>query len=56
MLSPCLAVVAGHMSFSLSFSGVMPLPEVLRVGEQIAQGLEQLHAAKVLALDLKPGG
>jgi hypothetical protein len=35
---------------------VVPLLEVLRMGEQIAQGLEQLHLAGVLALDLKPGG
>ncbi len=37
-------------------SGVMPLPEALQAGVQIAQGLEQLHSAGVLALNLKPGG
>jgi hypothetical protein len=37
-------------------SGVVPLLEALQAGVQIAQGLEQLHAAGVLVLDLKPGG
>jgi hypothetical protein len=34
---------------------VVPLLEALRAGMQIAQGLEQLHSACVLALNLKPG-
>jgi serine/threonine protein kinase len=48
--------VAGHsLQEELDHRGPLPLPEVLRIGAEIAEGLAAAHAQGLVHRDIKPG-